>query len=168
MDIKRIHPVAKSNGEKPIKKVINGKSFNTATSEMIHEECFAERDDDPYPYCEALYKTRYGAYFIVKYNEEYYNPHNEEIDLRDAIEPLPKEKAMAWLEKYNNKKIYDYFDVEEAGDEDTTLTLRMSKSLKKRLSEAAIDADQSLNAWCVKTLQRVLEASRQQTAKQDE
>jgi hypothetical protein len=150
-----------------MKRVIDGKAYNTETAQLIHE--YLENDDDTpnprhpfgmaqHPYAERLYRTRLGKFFLVLRHEPYINPAIQDggdLDLQDRIVPLEPEPAMKWMEKHCNEKITDFVEVPEAGEPSTTLTLRLDKVLKILLGAAAVKDAVSLNGWCV----RVLEAA---------
>ena len=147
-----------------MKRVIDGKAYNTDTAQLIHE--YSEDEDDTphprhpfgmaqYPYAVQMFRTRLGKFFLVIRNEPYKNPANDDVDLRDRIVPLERDDAIKWMEKHCNEKITDFVEVPEAGDPSTTLTLRLDKVLKILLGAAAVKDGVSLNQWCV----RVLEAA---------
>ncbi len=146
-----------------MKRVIDGKAYNTDTAQLVHE--YVEDEDSPnprhpygmgqYPYAEQMFRTRLGKFFLVIRHEPYLNPANEDVDLRDRIVPLKQDDAIKWMEKHCNEKITDFVEVPEAGDPSSTLTLRLDKVLKILLGAAAVKDGVSLNHWCV----RVLEAA---------
>lgn len=140
----------------PHKEVIDGKAYNTATSTLIHE--IVEWGVQPLGHTEAkqLYKNRLGKWFFVVRNEQYRNPVNDNLDLRTRVVPLNQEDAAKWMEKYCPDKLLELLDVPEAGDPSATLSLRMSKELKIKLSALAIQEGISLNAWCLAALTRDL------------
>ncbi len=148
---------------RPLKRVIDGKAYNTETATLIHEEDLPDVDANfdtfgpDSEHCVQLYRTRFGKFFLVERNEAFMNLATEEVDFRDSIYPLEQEDAMKWMEKYCNDKIERYLDVEEAGDSSTTLTLRMEKITKVLLGGAAAKEGVSMNAWCVRALQEAVE-----------
>ena len=158
-------PSAPEFAGKSIKRVIDGKAYNTDTSQLIHE--YLEDDDerpDPrhpfgmaqHPYAEQLYRTRLGKFFFVLRNEPYKNlaiQDGGDLDFQDRIIPLQQEHAVKWMEKHCNEKITQFVDVPEAGEPSTTLTLRLDKVLKILLGAAAVKDGVSLNNWCVRVLE---------------
>jgi len=141
----------------PIKRVIDGKSYNSTTATLIHDEDLSTKDDDPaFPHCLQLYRTRFGQFFMVERNEEFLNHATDEGDRRDSIYPMSQDEALKWMEKYCNGKIEQFMEVPEAGDPSTTLTLRMDKSIKLLLSTMAIQAGESMNACCVRILTKAI------------
>jgi len=143
------------------KKIIDGKAYNTATSALIHTEDLPVQNDgfDPnlHPHYQQLYRTRLGKFFLVERNERYSNLVNEELDLRDNIFPMTAENAIKWMEGRCNEKIDKFIEVEEAGDPDTTLSLRISKVYKLVLESIAMKKGLSLNGLCVLALKDVID-----------
>lgn len=150
----------------PLKQVIDGKAYNTATATLIYE--YLESDDtvsghrhpygmEEYPYAEQMFRTRFGKFFLVIRNESSMNPAHNEIELKDRIIPLESDKAIKWMEKHCNDKIDQYVEVPEAGEPSTTLTLRLDKILKIGLNAAAIQEGVSMNVWCVRALDAAIE-----------
>jgi predicted HicB family RNase H-like nuclease len=149
----------------PLKRVIEGKAYNTETASLIHEHLDEVREEDAheysfdpyqYPYAEQLFRTRFGKYFLVIRNEAYLNPANDDVELRDRLLPLDQDQATKWMEKNCSEKIFDYMVVPEAGDSNTTLTLRLDKLLKIRLNAAAIKEGVSMNLWCIQKLEAAI------------
>jgi hypothetical protein len=147
---------------RPLKRVIDGKSYNTDTATLLHEH--VEEDElqengphgpNPYPFYQQLYRTRYGKFFLALRNESFLNHATGENDLLDRIVPVEIDRAVKWMELYCNEKIEQFVDVPEAGDPSTTLTLRMDKALKSSLNTASIAEGISMNVWCVRALESV-------------
>lgn len=138
----------------PIKRVIEGKSYNTATATLVHEEELPSNDvyGPEFDPCLQLYRTRFGKFFLVNRNESYWNHAINEGDMRDTITPLDYGQAIKWMEKFCNNKIEEFMEVAEAGDPSTTLTLRMDKGLKFQLNAIAVKNNVSMNVWCVQAL----------------
>jgi hypothetical protein len=146
---------------KNFKKIIDGKVYNTATSALIHTADLAVQntifDPDENPHCQQLYRTRLGKFFVVERNESYFNLANNELDLRDNIFPMTSVDAIKWMEDKCNEKIEQFVEVDEAGDPDTTLTLRISKGHKIVLNAIAMKKGVSLNGLCALALKDVID-----------
>ena len=141
----------------PIKRVIDGKSYNSTTATLIHDEDLSTESDDPtWPHCLQLYRTRFGQFFMVERNELFMNLAIDEVDRRDSICPMSQDAALKWMEKYCNEKIEQFMEVPEAGDPSTTLTLRMDKTIKLLLNTMASQAGESMNACCVRILTKAV------------
>jgi hypothetical protein len=152
----------------PVKRVIDGKAYNTETSSLLHEHL--EDDEasprhtfgmEEHPYAEQMYRTRLGKFFLVVRNVSYMNPAIDGVDLQDLVYPLDVELATKWMEKHCNSKLLEYVDVPDAGEPSSTLTLRIDKILKIRLNTAAIQENISMNAWCARALESAIEAHNQ-------
>ena len=145
---------------KDVKKIIDGKAYNTATAALIHTEYLPVHDSfsrDQYPHCQQIYRTRLGKFFLVERNELYANLANDELDLRDNIYPMTSGEAIKWMEERCNEKIDQFVEVDEAGDPDTTLTLRVSKVYKMVLNVIAMKKGLTLNGLCVLALKDVID-----------
>lgn len=140
----------------PHKEVIDGRAYNTATSLLVHE--IVEREVQPFGHAAAtqLYKNRLGKWFFVMRNEVFPNPANDDADLRNRVVPLEQEDAVKWMEQNCPDKLLELLDVPEAADPSATISLRMPKELKIKLSALAIQEGISLNAWCLAALTRSL------------
>jgi len=131
-----------------IKRIIDGKTYNTETATLIEGR---DENEHHYDTGEFLYQSRFGAFFIYRYlsgiDEEDYN----------TIVPITPEQAREWLEKnysYQPELIEKLFgEMPEAGSGEVKFTLRMPESLRDRLSARAKENDQSLNAWIVRCLE---------------
>ena len=84
------------SGRPSIKQVIDGKAYNTETANFIHEYIRDDDNDWPedprYPYSEQMFRTRFGKFFLVVRNESFFNPANDEADMRDRVIPLNRTK----------------------------------------------------------------------------
>lgn len=70
---------------------------------------------------------------------------------------MTSEDAIKWMEERCNEKIEKFVDVGEAGDPDTTLTLKISKGHKIVLTAIAMKQGLSLNGLCVLALKDIIE-----------
>ena len=125
------------------KRIIAGKTYHTETAVLLYRCEVSEAGDE-----EALFKTRFGAYF-------------KHVDLPRApdqwIEPLDHEQAHKWMESHccHGELIEAEFGaVPEAGDPEARITLRIPDSLRARIAAKAADRNQSLNAWILRCLER--------------
>jgi hypothetical protein len=132
------------NDEIRCKRIIDGKTYNTETATLLGQG----GSYDP-PTEEALFKTRHGAYFL------YYS--DNEADER--IFPLGPEKAQKWMEDHHLTTliIAEFGEMQEAGDTEARITLRIPETLRKRVAEIARSRNQSLNAWMLRCLERAVE-----------
>jgi hypothetical protein len=143
----------------PLKRVLDGKSYNTETATLVHEHIAEDElqagnpnGPNPNPSYQQLYRTRLGKFFFVLRNESFWNHAIAESDLQDRIVPIELDRAVKWMAEHCNEKIEQFIDVPEAGDTSATLTLRMDAALKSNLNFAANKDGVSMNSWCVRTL----------------
>ena len=96
-----------------MKRVINGKMYNTETAELIHESDNGIYGNDFRQCEESLYKTKNGAYFIAgsggpmsKYAESSGNTTSGGA----GIEVISEQEAIEWLEQNDGTEaIEEYF-----------------------------------------------------------
>lgn len=114
-----------------MRKVINGRVYNTATSTFLGEAAYSNRTDFDF-WSEELYKNKAGAYFL--YGEGgASSKYSRRIGTNswaggEAITPLTEEEAKKWAEEYLDADKYEaiFGDTEEAEPslrEPLTLTL---------------------------------------------
>ena len=92
-----------------MKKVIDGKIYNTETAELLHEWNNDKFTSD-FGYCEeSLYKTKKGAYFIAgeggamsKYAR---SCGSNNTCGSDGLEVVSEAQAMQWLEEHGGSNI---------------------------------------------------------------
>ncbi len=140
------------------KRIIEGKTYNTETATQI-AAAVSGGEDDRFDAGAFLYQSRFGAFFLYSYLEDF-SPEDD----YEKIEPLTPEQARKWLEdnqSYHPDLIEKLFgEMPEAGSGESKFTLRMPDSLRDRLAVLAKANNQSLNAWIV----RCLEACAAETA----
>ena len=102
-----------------MKRVINGKVFNTRTAELLGTFHFGSPGDINYVN-ESLYRTKRGAFFLAgeggantKYSQQV---DNNSWSGGKAIFPLTIEEALEWAETHDVSVeiIEKYFQLEEA------------------------------------------------------
>lgn len=125
------------------KRIINGKSYNTETSTLVHE--VSARNDTVY---DGLFQTKHGAFFLYWYDEG-----------REAgdIKPMSDEEAQKWLETHHASPsiLEQYFgDFPEGGAAESRITLRLPGNLYNRISASAAAANLSLNTYLMRLLER--------------
>lgn len=105
-----------------MRKIINGRVYNTATSKMIGEWWNGYHGSDFRCCYETLYKNTKGAYFIhgeggpmTKYAKSYGN----EITGSEEIIPMSYEEARDWAERNLRPDEYEaeFGEIEEADPE---------------------------------------------------
>ena len=92
-----------------MKKVINGKMYNTETAKCIavYDNFKGNRDDINY-FCKCLYLKKTGEYFIYEQDTAWH-------DREETITPCTLESAKKWVEKYCDGDEYEkiFGEVEE-------------------------------------------------------
>ena len=104
-----------------MKKIIDGKSYNTETAECLHSWHSGYYGNDFKSCEESLYKTKKGSYFLAgeggpmsKYAK---SCGNNCVGWGKGIEPISEREAVEWLENHDgDEAIEQYFHsfVEEA------------------------------------------------------
>ena len=101
-----------------MKKVINGKLYNTESAHCVGMNQYSYPGDFNY-WCEELYKKKTGEYFL--YGEGgAASRYRERVDANSyssgsTIIPLDEEEAMRWAEEYldSDKYIAEFGEPEE-------------------------------------------------------
>lgn len=101
-----------------MKKVIDGKVYNTETAELIEEWNNGYPCTD-FKYCaEELYRTKKGAWFLFGEGgamSSYSKPYGDMVGGGENIKVLSEVEAYKWLEMHNKTEaIEKHFDIEEA------------------------------------------------------
>jgi hypothetical protein len=103
---------------------------------------------------DALFKTRQGAYFLYKWQDD--RPY-------ERIEPLTAVEAKSWMKAHARSELTnaEFGDIPGVVDPEARITLRVPESLRKRAAATAEENGQSLNAWILRCMDRcVLEEER--------
>ncbi len=136
-----------------VKRIIEGKTYNTETATQLASWSSSGNPDlAQHPeHGGILFQTRFGAYFVVQYDEGQ-DPWDDNYE---KLIPLEPEQAQRWAEKHCSADDVEaiFGEMPEAGDAEAKLTLRMPEALRKRLVALAETRKQSLNAWIVRCLE---------------
>jgi len=136
-----------------VKRIIEGKTYNTETATQLASWSSTGNPDlAQHPeHGGILFQTRFGAYFVVQYDEGQ-DPWDDNYE---KLIPLEPEQALRWAEKHCSADEVEgiFGEMPEAGDAEAKLTLRMPEALRKRLVALAEARRQSLNAWIVRCLE---------------
>lgn len=138
-----------------MKRIIDGKTYNTETATRIGSAPFNEAHPEEY---DELYQTRHGAFFntygaVLGYNN----------DFIETLKPVTPSEAQAWLERYQMvDEIEKLFGEQpEAGEAESRVTVRIPDRLKARIEGLAAANKQSLNAWIMRCLETCASAQSQ-------
>lgn len=110
----------------PTNKVINGRQYNTGTSQMLIKKVVS---NDPYAWAE-LYRKRTGEYYLRTYNE---------ISETMRIRPFPTlSEAIEWAEEYLDGDEYQqiFGEIEEDTEVEEELNQQISVLLPVSLYNA--------------------------------
>ena len=147
-----------------MKRVIDGKTYNTATSARAARWDYT---DDRQNEVEAtLYQTRGGAFFVV----HVWEVRDFDGDRREKsyAEAMTFDEVRRLVSGANDLEILDSRALEEppeAVEEEeagATLYLRLPASLKARVDAAAEAGRVSANAWAMRCLESCLAAKKAQ------
>lgn len=143
-----------------LKRIIDGKTYNTETATQLASWSSANNPDtahQQYEHGGILFQTRFGAYFVVQYDEGQ-DPWDDNYE---KLIPLEPEQAQRWAEKHCSADDVEalFGEMPEAGEAEAKLTLRMPDALRKRLVVLAEGQKQSLNAWIVRCLEGCAESA---------
>lgn len=89
-----------------MKKIIDGKRYDTKTAEEIAEYSNAFGSRDFRYICESLYKTKNGNYFLAGEGgpmTKYAQAFGDSTGGGEAIIPLCREEAFAWCQEHNQQ-----------------------------------------------------------------
>ena len=148
-----------------VKRIIDGKTYNTETATKLASWSSADNPDTArFPeHGGVLFQTRFGAYFVVQYDERQ-DPWDDNYE---KLIPLEPDQAQRWAEKHCSVEDVEavFGEMPEAGAAEAKLTLRMPEALRKRLAILAEARKQSLNAWIVRSLEGCAAAAEKQAGK---
>lgn len=117
-----------------MRKVINGRTYNTSTSKCIGQWSNGHYTND-FNYCsEDLYKNTKGAYFLLGEGgpmSKYATSSGNSTGWGKEIIPMTAEEAQSWAEeKLNGEEVEAEFGVqEEAAPSDLTTRERVNLTL---------------------------------------
>lgn len=129
-----------------MKRIINGKSYNTDTA----TEIVATEHPDSGGWW-ALYQTRHGAFFEVRVD----HGGEDVLDFR----PMTDEKALEIVQKRAPHLVDQYFGLfPEGGAAERRMTIRVPENLAERIERAAAAKSLSLNSYAMRCLEQCVAA----------
>ena len=125
-----------------MKRIIDGKSYNTMTS----EEVFSIEANAHSSAWMGIYQTRHGAFFKVVID------HDGETVLE--FRPLSDIDAQSYIEKHANHLVDQYFGpFPDGGAAERRLTIRLPGNLVTRMENIAKGKGVSLNSYVMRSLE---------------
>lgn len=148
-----------------MKRIVNGVTYNMATSTMLASSSWTENNGTQDFH--VLYQTRGGAFFVVEkttrriWNEEE-RRHDEMSE--DRFVPKSPDEAHKWImsgdiEVYNNP----FDDPPEAAAEaepGATIYIRVPAALKRKVDAAAGSTQVSTNVWAMRCVESCLDPAK--------
>jgi hypothetical protein len=149
-----------------MKRVVDGVTYNTATSTIVARSAWQEGDEpdrDNVENEQTLYLTRGGAFFLLTVETWRERDINDRLvsRLRNSIEPISRDQAAGWV-LHGEVEIIDetaFGEPPEAAAEEEksgTIYIRVPPSLKARAERTAKEAELTLSAWAFAVLRRCM------------
>ena len=150
-----------------MKRVVDGVTYNTATSTKVAVSEWEEADKGPkrdLVVKQELFQNRLGAFFLLMRREwQEWEPdervwfHNDRVE----IVPISRERAQGWLlsgqvEIVDSSVFGEPPEAEVEEKPGATIYLRLPPSLKNRIETRAKSDGLSVNAWAMRCLERSL------------
>jgi hypothetical protein len=96
-----------------MKKIIEGRLYNTKTATEIHQWDNGCYGNDFRNCSESLYKTEKGSYFIAGYGgpmSKYAESHGSSTSGGDGLRVISESQAIEWLENHDGTEaLEEYF-----------------------------------------------------------
>jgi hypothetical protein len=131
-----------------IKRIINGKTYNTETATVVFETWHPHGASNA---GKVLYQTRHGAFFLLEVDHE-----GEE----ESFGPLTDVEAHKFLEEWKATDALEqcFGNFPEAGAAETRLTIRIPGNLATRVETAAKTKGMSLNSYAMRCFEHCVAA----------
>lgn len=166
-----------------IKRIINGKTYNTATAALIckinnngYQWLFDNKKDNAFLRLHGgqanefdyhktyLYQTRNGAFFVAGYGDQLSLWGIVGRYMQQGVIPLTREETFHLLELESRTDELEELmgECEEASDNDaeaTVFSLRLPPSLKSKAARIAERDGLSLNSMLIRCIERCCDAS---------
>lgn len=133
-----------------MKKVINGKLYNTETARKCGEYEPTPYRSDFHWFCESLYQKKTGEFFLHG-DGNAASPYSKSCGQNEwcgaeIIKPMSYTEALEWAEKHLTGDEYIAIFGEPEEDERAQLNLYLSAATVARLKKAAAEREQSVGA----------------------
>jgi len=157
-----------------MKRIIDGKTYNTETATVIQhyvrvlDSSWLDEHVDPesenaseFCHIETLYQTRQGDLFLVVTDPQPNFVHGRPMGVRhvESLGPVTTDYALDWLKSHPrlDAKYQGHIhrlEVSKKRTANSTVLLRIPASLKERLETCAKNKGQSLNTWVMRSLEQ--------------
>jgi len=147
-----------------MKKVINGRTYNTETSKLIGEWDNGRYGNDFGSCSERLYVNSKGTYFLVGEGgpmSKYAVSHgNNTSGSSNNVEPMTKDEAMEWLEEHDNDGYIKHFGTPEEAEPDDNrerVTFMLDSKLIDLFRVKSKETDVPMSRYMDKAIQAILD-----------
>lgn len=141
-----------------MKKIINGKVYDTATAKKVASWYSSYARNDFHYYEEELYQKKTGEFFLSGEGNAA-SPYSKSCGQNEwcgseKIQPLTYKEAQEWAEKHLDGDEYcEIFGDPDEDSEDVTLCIRVSAAaaakLKREASKNGITQAAQLERWII-------------------
>jgi predicted HicB family RNase H-like nuclease len=142
-----------------MKRVIDGRTYNTLTATTVASYSYEDRDG--YDTEAVVYQTMGGAFFAV-HTWEVPDPAGDRgVKAKAYFEALSREEVQKLVETeqmeiHNEEALTLPPEAEAEREAGATIYVRVPESLKARVDEAAKAANVSTNAWMLRCAEHCL------------
>ena len=146
-------PARRGEKEYTMKKIINGKRYDTTTAERVGEWSNGQYTSD-FRYCsEDLYRKRSGEYFLHGEGgalSKYASSSGDSSGWGENIRPLTLAQAQEWAESHLDGDEYEkIFGTVDENSEKTTTSISLTAADLKLIKEKAINEGMTLSDFIV-------------------
>lgn len=132
-----------------MKKIIDGRKYDTETATEVHE--WSDKAPSDFSYIEeTLFRKRTGEYFLYGYGGPMTRYAEREkygsgYCYGSTIIPMTYEEARTWAEGHMSADEYEaeFGEVPESDGEDVVLSVRVSPATRERLRRMAAESGRS-------------------------
>jgi hypothetical protein len=150
-----------------MKRIYDGKTYNTDTSEKIAQMESEEAvfQSDPIEWEDTLFQTRGGAFFVVQKKTWTDRDKKGELGRREKFmfQPMTETEAHDFIMRVGAQVFHNPFEdpPEAENDEErgATVFVRTSTDFKHRIDRAAEKAGLSTNAWALRCFKNCLKGA---------
>lgn len=140
-----------------MKRVIDGKTYNTDTSTVVGKYEYENNNGDDVE--AAVYLNNGGAFFVL---HQWEVGKDEGVRSKHYMEPMTREEVDKLVADQDNFQIIDEEalqappEAQVEAEPGATIYLRVPATLKKRVDDAAQKESLSTNAWALRCMEGCL------------